>query len=83
MLMAAVVFVPGGYFQTTLRHPVGFADYLTLAWMATSLATVAGALGSSLEHEDTVRKATYGYRQRRRNEAKNSEDEPEDGSNTA
>ena len=51
--------------------------------MATSLATVAGALGASLEHEDTVRKATYGYRQRRRNEAKNFEDESEDGTNTA
>jgi hypothetical protein len=78
-----VVFVPGGYFQTTLKHPVGLADYVTLAWMATSLATVAGALGSSLEHEDTVREATYGYRQRRRNEEKNSGDEPEDGSSTA
>jgi len=36
VLLAAVVFVPGGYFQTTLRHPIGIADYLTLAWMATS-----------------------------------------------
>jgi hypothetical protein len=27
-----------------------------------------------------VRKATYGYRHRRRNEAKNSEDESKDGS---
>jgi crotonobetainyl-CoA:carnitine CoA-transferase CaiB-like acyl-CoA transferase len=47
------VFVPGAYFQSTLRHPVGPGNYL--AWMATSLATVAGALGASLEHEDTVR----------------------------
>jgi hypothetical protein len=30
-----------------------------------------------------VREATYGYRRRRRNEAKNTEDEPEDGPDTA
>jgi hypothetical protein len=83
VLLAAVVFVPGGYFQTTLRHPVGLADYLTLTWMATSLATVAGALGSSLEHEDTVRAATYGYRQRRRNEAMSSDEDSEEDSATA
>jgi hypothetical protein len=66
--------VPGNYFQTTLRHPIGPGDYLTLAWMATSLATVAGALGAGLEHEEVVREAAYGYRQRRRQEAKESED---------
>jgi len=73
VLLAAGVFVPNPYFQSTLRHPVGPGTYVTLAWMATSLATVAGALGASLEHEDTVRKATYGYRQRRRQNANDSD----------
>jgi hypothetical protein len=76
IFLAAWVFVPGGYFQTTLKHPVGFGEYLTLAWLGTSLATVAGALGASLEDEETVRKASYGYRQRRRHE---TEDEAQDG----
>lgn len=69
VFLAAWIFVPGQYFQSTLKHPVSVADFLILAWMATSLATVAGAIGSSLEHEETVRSATYGYRQRRRQES--------------
>ncbi|HKH10172.1 MAG TPA: hypothetical protein VKA73_03420, partial [Rubrobacter sp.] len=73
IFLAAWVFVPGGYFRTTLKHPVGFGEYLTLAWLGTSLATVAGALGASLEDEETVREASYGYRQRRRHE--NDDDE--------
>jgi hypothetical protein len=72
------VFVPGAYFQSILKHPVGFGEYLTLSWLAASLATVAGALGSSLEDEDTVREAAYGYRQRRRSEANDHEDDDDD-----
>lgn len=68
IFIAAWVFVPGAYFQSILKHPVGLGEYLSLAWLATSLATVAGALGASLEHEETVRAASYGYRQRRRHE---------------
>ena len=66
IFVAAWVFVPVTYFRTILKHPVGLGEYLTLAWLATSLATVAGALGASLEDEETVRNASYGYRQRRR-----------------
>ena len=75
IMLAASVFVPGAYFQSTLKHPVGPGDYLTLAWLGTSLATVAGAIGSSLEHEDKVREVAYGYRQRSRNEKHASEDD--------
>ena len=75
IFVAAWVFVPGGYFQSILKHPVGLGEYLTLAWLGTSLATVAGALGASLEDEDRVRAASYGYRQRRRHEDDDSEDE--------
>jgi hypothetical protein len=77
IFVVAWVFVPGAYLQTTLKHPVGFVEYLTLAWFGTSLATVAGALGASLEDEETVREASYGYRQRRRHE--DDEDESQDG----
>ncbi len=52
VFLAAWVFVPSAYFQSTIKHPIGLGDYLTLAWMATPLATVAGALGSSPEDED-------------------------------
>jgi hypothetical protein len=78
ILLAAWVFVPGSYFQTILKHPVGFGEYLTLSWLAASLATVAGALGASLEDEETVREAAYGYRQRRRSEANDHEDDDDD-----
>src|SRR5919112_1620801 len=75
MFVAAWVFVPGDYFQSTLKHPARLGEYLTLAWLGTSLATVAGALGASLEDEERVRAASYGYRQRRRHEDDDSEEE--------
>jgi hypothetical protein len=76
VLVAAGIFLEGSFLQSILGHPVGLADYVVLAWMTTSLATVAGALGSGLEDEETVREATYGYRQQRRN----APDDPEGSS---
>ena len=44
-----------------LGHHATFVSYLKITWMVSSLATVAGALGSGLESDATVREAAYGY----------------------
>ncbi|MGW5454266.1 hypothetical protein [Nocardia sp. NPDC003979] len=65
-LVAVTVVIPPDYLTSTLGRPSGPSDYLTIALMATVLGTVAGAVGSGLEDDLTVRKATYGYREQER-----------------
>lgn len=67
-LLAAVVLIDSGHLAQTLGHPVGVGSYLNLVWLGSSIGIVAGALGSSLEDEETVRKATYSRRERERQE---------------
>ncbi|WP_082926091.1 hypothetical protein [Halomonas sp. G11] len=68
--IAALVFVPFDMLEAKLGHGIDLLDYIVLAWLTTSVATFVGALGVGLEDEETVRNATYGYRQRRRNQRK-------------
>jgi hypothetical protein len=67
--LAAGFLIDPNYFQSSLGHPVGWSDYLNLAWFASSLALVAGALGSGFDSEDAVRQAAYSFRERERREA--------------
>ena len=67
-LLAAAVLIDSGYLAQTLGHPVGVGSYLNLVWLCSSVGIVAGALGSSLEDEETVRNATYSRRERERQE---------------
>jgi hypothetical protein len=60
-VLAAALLIDTSVLEQTLQRPVAFTDYLTLAWIISSLATVGGAIGSGLEDEETVRAAAYGY----------------------
>ncbi|MGF0226941.1 hypothetical protein ACQR3Q_14375 [Dietzia natronolimnaea] len=62
MLVLAIAVVDAGYLETQLGRPVGAADYVHLAWLATCLGAFAGALGSNFDDEDAVRAATYSLR---------------------
>jgi hypothetical protein len=66
MLLAASITLTPAVFGQTLGHSVSVVDYLSLAWLIASIATVGGALGSGLEDDDGVRAAAYGIRQRQR-----------------
>ena len=61
MLAAALLLVPGSLLGLVLGHPAGVADQVSLAWLATSIATLGGALGAALESSESVREAAYTY----------------------
>ncbi|NUW33868.1 hypothetical protein HTZ77_20880 [Nonomuraea sp. SMC257] len=60
-ILAAALLIDTSILEQSLQRPVAFTDYLILAWIISSLATVGGAIGSGLEDENTVRAAAYGY----------------------
>ena len=65
-LLGSLFLLDGSVVTPILGRPAGVGDHFLLAWLATGLATVAGALGSGLDSEDAVRRAAYGYRERQR-----------------
>lgn len=59
--LAAIVLIPADVLGSTLHRPASLGEYLQLAWLISSLATVGGALGAALESDVAVREATYGF----------------------
>lgn len=61
-LLGVLLLVVPRLLADTLGHPVAAWDYVAVAWLTSSLATVGGALGAGLESDDAVRRAAYTYR---------------------
>jgi uncharacterized membrane protein len=60
-LGVAALLVDDSLLAEAVGEPAGLWDYLRLAWLTASLATVGGALGSALESDVAVREAAYAY----------------------
>lgn len=63
---SAAVIIPPDYLTKTVGQPADWTAYLKVALMSSVLGTVAGAVGSGLEDDSTVRRATYGFREQER-----------------
>jgi hypothetical protein len=68
-LLAEAFLIDPGFLQVTLGHPTTIGDYLAIAWFTSSVAVLAGAVGSTFEDESTVRRVAYSRRERERHQA--------------
>ncbi len=67
-LLAGLLLVVPSRLADAISHPVTFGDYIEVAWLTASLATVGGALGAGLESDEAVRRVAYTYRTSRATE---------------
>lgn len=65
-LIAALIFIDSNYLAKQLGQSSDFNLYAKIIWLASSVSIIAGALGSSFESEEAVRKATYSKRELKR-----------------
>jgi hypothetical protein len=61
-LLAAALLIQPSLLSETLGRDSDAWDYVRLAWLASTLGTVGGALGATLETDEAVREAAYSYR---------------------
>ncbi|MHA6623140.1 hypothetical protein [Pseudonocardia sp. DLS-67] len=65
-LAAAATLLPPDHVTATLGRPAGPVEFLRIALMASVLGLVAGAVGSGLEDDATVRRVAYSTREQQR-----------------
>jgi hypothetical protein len=77
VLLSAAVVISPEFLTAQIGREANTADYLSLAWLAASLGTVAGAVGSSVSDRSDILNATYGHREmlRRQHSAERSRTE--------
>lgn len=63
---AGYLVIDDGVLASQTNGSAGFVEHLKLTWMATSGASVAGALGAGFESEESVREAAYSQREAER-----------------
>ncbi|MUV38557.1 hypothetical protein JNUCC1_02411 [Lentibacillus sp. JNUCC-1] len=64
-MISIAIFVPENLFEgwTQVDAEASIQYFVRLAWLATSLGTLAGAVGATGEKEERIKHITYSYRQ--------------------
>jgi hypothetical protein len=78
LLLAAFIYIPMPMLESTLGHTVTPVNYVRIAWVTASVATIGGGIGAGLEDTEAVRNATFGWRQSLRWEQYQQEKEDEE-----
>lgn len=76
IFLGALTIIPSNFLESTLQQETTVANYLSIAWLASSLGTFAGALGSTFESDFAIRQATYGKREQERHARSSSGNNP-------
>lgn len=63
ILVGGLVVIDPHFMAGMIEHPVDFGNYLDIAWLSAAMGVVAGALGSSFDSEDELRRVTHGRRE--------------------
>jgi uncharacterized membrane protein len=58
-ILGTLILIPGRAMRDALGRPEHVKDYLSVAWLIASLATIGGALGAGLESDAAIRRAIY------------------------
>ena len=61
-LLAALLLIEPSLLSEKLGRDMDAWDYLRLAWLLSTLGTIGGALGATLETDEAVREAAYAQR---------------------
>jgi hypothetical protein len=61
-LLGALLLIEPSLLARALGRDVDAWDYVRVAWLSSTLGTIGGALGATLETDEAVREAAYAYR---------------------
>ena len=71
--LGGAALIPQSVYDGSVGHAPALADYLKLGCLAATIATLAGALGSLIESDESVREAAYRHHADARTEGNDDE----------